>query len=49
MPAVLATLGKVLTTSTSMEEVMSGTGITKIKNKNYYRVKIKPHFNCNFS
>ena len=29
-------------------KVMSVTGTTKMKNKNYYRVKINPHFNCNF-
>ena len=49
MPAVLSTSGKNLTASTSVEEVMSVAGATKMKNKKYYRVKIKPHFNYNFS
>ena len=36
MPAVLSTSGKVLTTSTSMEEVMSVTGTTNMKSNEVY-------------
>ena len=44
MPAVLSTSGKVLTTSTSMEEVMSVTGTTNMKSNEVYEVGLFSFF-----
>ena len=44
MPAVLSTSRKVLTTSTSMEEVMSVTGTTNMKSNEVYEVGLFSFF-----